>query len=181
VRIISGKYKGRNLGTKIFNARPTTSFARESLFNILNNYFHFDKVSILDLFSGSGSISFEFASRGCMQIDLIENNYKNYKYITDFLKKLNLTQIRAIKGNVFRYLDHCVKKYDLIFADPPFDLEEMDSIPQKIFERNLLSEDGWFILEHSKSNNFKIHPNFREERIYGAVHFSIFINYKKEI
>jgi 16S rRNA (guanine966-N2)-methyltransferase len=180
VRIISGKYKGRNItGIKTFDARPTTSLARESLFNILNNYFYFDKIRLLDLFSGSGSISFEFASRGCMNIDLVENNFKNFKYITEFIRKLNLSHIKAIKGNVFRFISHCNQKYDIIFADPPFDMKELESIPDIVFGKKLLLDDGWFVLEHSKKHSFKMHPNFREERIYGAVHFSIFVNYKE--
>ena len=177
MRIISGELKGRRvIGSKLYNARPTTAFARESLFNILNNYYFFDKVRVLDLFSGTGSISFEFASRGCPNIELVENDKKNYGMIVNTVKNLNFRQIRTIKGDAFKYVETCLPGYDVIFADPPYDLTGIDVLPNKIFERNLLSEEGVFILEHSKSHHFQTHPKFSEERKYGAVHFSLFRN-----
>ncbi len=176
MRIISGKYKGRRItGNKIFNARPTTDFARESMFNILNNYFFFDQIRVLDLFSGSGSISFEFISRGCKNVELVESDSKNYKLICNTIKDLNIEDLRPIKGDAFWYLEKCAIGYDIIFADPPFDLKGIENIPIKVFERNLLKEEGWLILEHSKNYNFKDYSGFKEERKYGAVHFSIFI------
>jgi 16S rRNA (guanine(966)-N(2))-methyltransferase RsmD len=176
LRVISGKYKGRRLtGNKIFNARPTTDLARESLFNILNNYFFFDKIRVLDLFSGTGSISFEFISRGCKNVELVESDSKNFKFISSDIKELNIENLRSIKGDAFWYLEKCLPGYDIIFADPPYDLKGIEDLPVKVFERNLLKEDGWFILEHSKSYHFNEHPNFKEERKYGAVHFSIFM------
>jgi 16S rRNA (guanine966-N2)-methyltransferase len=175
LRIISGDFKGRRvLGNKRFNARPTTDFARESMFNILNNYFYFEKLRVLDLFSGTGSISMEFASRGCSQIELVELDGKNFKLIDDAVKQLSMSQIKMIKGDAFKYLDTCIPGYDIIFADPPYDLKGIEQLPEKIFSRNLLTDDGWFILEHSKYYNFHEQVNFKEERKYGAVHFSIF-------
>jgi 16S rRNA (guanine966-N2)-methyltransferase len=177
LRIISGELKGRRvLGSKSYNARPTTDFARESLFNILNNYYYFDKVRILDLFSGTGSISFEFASRGCQHVELVESDRKNFMLILNTIKNLNFKQVRPIKGDAFKYLETCIPGYDIIFADPPYDLAGIDSLPNKVFERNLLSENGVFVLEHSKAYHFQEHPKFSEERKYGAVHFSLFRN-----
>ncbi len=177
MRIISGKFKSRQaLKNKSFNARPTTDFAKEGIFDILNNYFFFDKARVLDLFSGTGSISLEFISRGCRQVELVEIDYKNIRLIKEALKLLGVEEITLINGNAFKYLDNCKPGYDIIFADPPYDLENLELIAEKIFSRNLLNTDGWFILEHSKFNNFEKHPNFKEERKYGNVHFSIFLN-----
>lgn len=176
MRIISGNLKGIRLGGKKVKARPTTDFAKESLFNILNNYFYFDKIKVLELFAGTGSISMEFASRGCNNIELVELDYKNFKTITESVHSLGLKQIRIIKGDAFKFIETCVHGYDIIFADPPYDMEGVETLPFKIFERQLLNENGWFILEHSKKHDFQKHPNFKEMRKYGAVHFSIFIN-----
>lgn len=159
----------------MFNARPTTDFARESLFNILNNYFFFDQIRVLDLFSGTGSISFEFISRGCKKVELVETDSKNFKLICGAVKELNMENLKPVKCDAFWYLEKCVPGYDIIFADPPFDLKGIEDLPKKVFERNLLKEEGWFILEHSKNYNFKEYSNFKEERNYGAVHFSIFM------
>ena len=175
MRIISGDFKGRRvLGNKKFNARPTTDFARESLFNILNNYFYFDELRVLDIFSGTGSISMEFASRGCTKLELVELDSKNFKMIADAVAQLNMNHIRMVRGDAFKYLDTCIPGYDIIFADPPFDMKGVELLPEKIFGRNLLTEKGWFVLEHSKQYHFQEHVNFKEERTYGAVHFSIF-------
>jgi 16S rRNA (guanine966-N2)-methyltransferase len=175
LRIISGEFKSRRvLGNKKFNARPTTDFARESLFNILDNYVYFEDIRVLDLFSGTGSISMEFASRGCKLIELVELDSKNFKFIGDAVKELNMSQIRMVRGDAFKYLDTCTPAYDIIFADPPYDLKGIEVLPEKVFSRNLLNEKGWFILEHSKYYHFQEHANFKEERKYGAVHFSIF-------
>jgi 16S rRNA (guanine(966)-N(2))-methyltransferase RsmD len=174
LRIIGGKYKGRSIASGNYHARPTTDFARESLFNILNNYFNFDEIKVLDLFAGTGAISFEFASRGCEQIDLIESDYKNYSLICNEAKKLDIRALRPVKADVFRYIEKCITKYDIIFADPPYDMKGVESIPNLIFEKAMLKPDGWFILEHSKSCHFNEHQHFKEERKYGAVHFSIF-------
>lgn len=175
MRIISGKYKGRRiLENKKFNARPTTDFAKESLFNILNNYFFFDQIKVLDLFAGTGSIGFEFASRGCSSIDMIEIDFKNFKLISEAIKILDLNVIRLKKGDAFRFIDTCKSGYDVIFADPPYDMKGIENIPEKIFLRNLLTENGWLILEHSKFYHFKNNKYFREERVYGNIHFSIF-------
>jgi 16S rRNA (guanine966-N2)-methyltransferase len=175
LRIISGKYKGRQLSPhKLFNARPTTDFAKESLFNILNNYFYFEQIRVLDLFSGTGGIGLEFVSRGCTQIEMVESDQRNVKFIAETIKELNLHEIRLLKADVFKYIQTCKPGYHVIFADPPFDMEGLDTLPGEVFKRDLLTDDGWFILEHSHKYNFKNEPFFKEERHYGAVHFSIF-------
>jgi 16S rRNA (guanine966-N2)-methyltransferase len=175
LRIIAGKYKGRSIAAKEYNARPTTDFARESLFNILNNYFFFEQIKVLDLFSGTGGVSFEFSSRGCEAIELVENDYKNYSLICDGIKKLGIKNIWPFKADAFKYLNNSKSKYDIIFADPPYDMKGIETLPDLVFNNSLLMPDGWFILEHSKYYHFQEHNHFKEERKYGAVHFSIFI------
>lgn len=176
MRIISGSYRGRTiLPPKNFKARPTTDMAKEGLFNILANNFDFKEISVLDLFSGSGSISYEFASRGCPDIDLVEMNQVHYAFISKTSKELGFYQIHPVKHNAFQFLKFCKKQYNLIFADPPYDINGVDLIPQLVFEHNLLAKDGWLIIEHSEKYSFNLLDNFVETRKYGKVHFSIFI------
>jgi 16S rRNA (guanine966-N2)-methyltransferase len=175
LRIIGGKYKGRSFASKNYNARPTIDFARESLFNILHNYFYFEEIKVLDLFSGTGGISFEFASRGCGAIELVEIDTKNYNLICSEQKNLGIKSIKPFRADAFKYLKNNKVKYDIIFADPPYDVKSIESLPDIIFENKMLNPDGWFVLEHSKYFHFQEHTHFKEERKYGAVHFSIFI------
>jgi 16S rRNA (guanine(966)-N(2))-methyltransferase RsmD len=175
VRIIGGKYSGRRIEvSKGFDSRPTTDFAREALFNILTNHFDFEDTAVLDLFSGTGSISFEFASRGCENIDLVDINGKATQFISKMAAEIGMKGIHAVRMDVFRFIPVCHKKYDIIVADPPYELKNIEAIPDLIMQFNLLKEKGWFILEHGKSNNFAGHPHFSEERNYGSVHFSFF-------
>ncbi len=175
MRIIAGSFRGKQIAPpKNFNARPTTDVAKEGLFNILTNYFSFEEVKVLDLFSGSGSISYEFASRGCLDVDLVEMNPVHYAFIAKTIKDLGFNQIHPVKHNAFQFLKFCKKKYDLIFADPPYDIDGIDQIPTLTFENDLLAEGGWLIVEHSGSFDFSGMPNYRESRLYGKVHFSIF-------
>jgi 16S rRNA (guanine966-N2)-methyltransferase len=175
VRIVSGVYKGKRLYPgKSFRARPTTDFAKENLFNVLNNYFNFEELEVLDLFSGTGSISYEFASRGCRAVDSVESNTRYHAFIQKTASELELQQLSAIRADVFRFLKHITRDYDLIFADPPFDMKELDQLPRLILSRNLLKQGGWFILEHGRGHDFSAHLQFREIRKYGSVHFSIF-------
>jgi len=174
MRIVSGRFKGKTFTPKGFNARPTTDFAKEGLFNILINNFDLEEIEVLDLFAGTGSISFEFASRGTSRIDLVELNFNHLKFISGVIKELGLKQIHTIKGNVFQFIKACSYKYDIVFADPPYELEGIDTIPDLVFEKGLLKEDGWLILEHSGNYNFENHSRFSQERHYGSVHFSIF-------
>ena len=174
MRIVSGRFKGKTFTPKGFNARPTTDFAKEGLFNILINNFDLEEIEVLDLFAGTGSISFEFASRGTSRIDLVELNFNHLKFISSVIKELGLKQIHTIKGNAFQFIKACSYKYDIVFADPPYELEGIDTIPDLIFEKSLLKDDGWLILEHSGNYHFENHPRFSQERHYGSVHFSIF-------
>jgi 16S rRNA (guanine966-N2)-methyltransferase len=175
MRIVSGKFKGKTFNPpKNFTARPTTDFAKEGLFNILLNNFDFEEIEVLELFAGTGSISFEFASRGTNRIDLVELNFNHLKFISGVIKDLGLKQIHTIKGNAFQYIKACNYKYDIIFADPPYELEGIDTIPDLVLEKDILKPDSWLILEHSGNYKFETHPRFYQERHYGNVHFSIF-------
>lgn len=175
MRIISGKYKSRRFQLpKNFQARPTTDMARENLFNILNNKFEWESTEALDLFSGSGGIALELVSRGCMRVVSVESVAKNHAFIQKVKEKLDAKELLTIKADAFSFMKTCNQTFDLIIADPPYDLNELESIPSKIFEYELLKDDGIFILEHSKTNSFTQHPFFKEERKYGSVHFSFF-------
>lgn len=175
MRIISGKYKGRRIqASSQVNARPTTDFAKEGLFNLLNNRIDFEGINVLDLFSGTGSISIEFISRGCTGTLAVEKSEKNCAYIRKACQELKIDNLALIKTDVFRFLSQCKTKFDVIFADPPYELEQLTKIPDLIFQLDLLEEDGTFILEHSVNNQFETHPHFSFHRHYGNVHFSFF-------
>ncbi len=176
MRVISGFLKGRRYSPpKSFKARPTTDIARESLFNILVNRVDFSSLKVLDLFGGTGSISYEFASRGSMDVTTVEMNYNHYSFIKKTITELELdAAVRALKADAFKYMQKCSEQYDIVFADPPFDLKNFDSIPELFFQNSLLKEDGIFILEHSDKKSFEDHPHFVELKKYGKVHFSFF-------
>ncbi len=158
-----------------FKARPTTDFAKESLFNVLSNYMDFeDGVTALDLFAGTGSISIELASRGCDRVISIEKDRNHYAFINKIMHEVKAENWLPVKGDVFKYIKNGGKKFDFIFADPPYDLPELASIPDLIFENGLLKKDGLFVLEHGKTNHFESHLNFIEQRAYGSVNFSFF-------
>ena len=175
MRIITGKYKGRHFDIpRTFKARPTTDFAKENIFNVLTGYIDFDGATALDLFSGTGSISLELASRGCAHVISVEADRDHHRFIQQCLQKLQTPQVTAIRGDVFRFVKSCKQQFDFIFADPPYALAELKTIPTLIFEKNLLKEDGIFVFEHGKNDTFTDHPNFVEHRAYGSVNFSIF-------
>ena len=175
MRIITGKYKGRHFDIpRSFKARPTTDFAKENIFNVLVQYVDFDGATALDLFSGTGSISLELVSRGCSQVVSVEMDRDHHRFIQDCLKKLQTDTCIPIRGDVFRFLKSCKQQYDLIFADPPYALKELTTLPDIIFEKQLLKEEGIFVLEHGKDHDFSQHPHFIEHRQYGSVNFSIF-------
>lgn len=175
MRIISGKYKGRHIRVKKnFKARPTTDFAKENLFNVLSNYFDFNDIIALDLFAGTGSISLELASRGCLSVDMVESDYSSFGFVKKVIAELGIKEIRPIHSDVFKFISVCSKTYDMIFADPPYALARLAELPDLIMKSDLLKQDGWFILEHPGKYNFEDHPYFRELRRYGSVHFSIF-------
>ena len=175
MRIISEKFKGRRIDPPhSITARPTTDFAKESLFNVLNNLIDFEEISCLDLFAGTGSISIELASGGCPSVLAIEQNDAHLAFIKKTIKTLGIETIFPLKADVFRFLPTTAQTFDFIFADPPYDLRTLELLPNLIFENNLLKDDGIFVLEHSKKNDFSAHPNFMQHRNYGNVNFTFF-------
>jgi len=176
MRIISGKYKGRRItAPKKLPVRPTTDMAKESLFNILNNQYYFDEISVLDLFSGTGNISYEFASRGTENITAVDADYGCIKFINQTSEAFEMP-IEAIKSDAFKYLERTKTKHDIIFADPPYDfpVEEFAKIPKLIFANGLLEEDGLLIVEHSKHTDLSDIAKFDISRHYGGNVFSFF-------
>ncbi|MDC1105261.1 RsmD family RNA methyltransferase [Prolixibacteraceae bacterium] len=176
MRIIGGQFKGKQLRPgKKFSARPTTDFARESLFNILRNRIDFEEVTFLDLFGGTGAISYEMASHGCRDITIVEKDNRHFAFIRECLDQLNISRIVSpVRGDVFKFISSSRRKFDVVFADPPYELDRISEIPVKIFSSELLSEDGLLIVEHGKNTDYSTHPNFKELRRYGSVHFSFF-------
>lgn len=175
MRIVGGKYKGRMFHPgKKFKARPTTDIAREGLFNILENRYYFSNKSVLDLFSGTGSIGYEFISRGCEKATLVENNFLHYKFILEVIDLLKIDNARVFKADVFKFVQKSPEQFNIIFADPPYDLSNFAQVAETVLSSTLLAPEGLFILEHPKEFNFSSHPYFRELRKYGKVHFSFF-------
>jgi len=175
MRIISGKYGKRRIQTpKNLQLRPTTDQAKEALFNIINNRFYYDELTVMDLFAGTGSISYEFISRGVQKVTAVENNLIHFKFITSVKKDLDLQNLYPVKTDVFKHLEYNKEAYSLIFADPPFDMDHIEEIPNLIFRGNHLTEDGVLILEHSDMKDFSQNEYFSELRKYGKVHFSFF-------
>ncbi|MFA8299534.1 MAG: 16S rRNA (guanine(966)-N(2))-methyltransferase RsmD [Hyphomicrobiales bacterium] len=177
MRIVSGNLRGRTLKLpKDMPVRPTTDMAREALFNILNSRYYFDELEVLDLFSGTGAISFEFLSRGVINVCSIEKNPKCAELIRENAKGFQLENINVIRTDAMKFIETSRKSYDLIFADPPFELsqEDYDSIYEKIFQNNLLSPSGLLIMEHNKSKVFSGKELYLSTRKYGKVHFSFF-------
>jgi len=175
VRIISGKYKGKQLTPPPgFKARPTTDFAKEALFNILENNFDIEGISVLDLFAGTGSISFEFASRGARRIATVEKDSSNFKYIRRMLETMDMVQVNPVRSDAFKVIRNPWESYDLVFADPPYDLKGLETLPGLILESSLLEEDGWLILEHPSKLKFNEVKGIFDHRNYGNVNFSFF-------
>ena len=177
MRIIGGRLKGLRLNPpKNLPVRPTTDLAKEALFNILQNQIEFESISVLDLFSGTGNISLEFASREAAEVVSIDRSIHCINYIKDAARQHKLGQIKTYKTDVFKYLELETEQYDLIFADPPYDLNRIPEIPKVIFEKNLLLPDGMLIVEHQSLQNLSNHPAFVEQRKYGHSSFSFFKN-----
>ena len=178
MRIVSGKFKGRKLSApKNLPTRPTTDFAKEALFNILNHRFYLNEVKVLDLFAGIGSISYEFVSRGAEKVDAVESHAKCVSFIDETAEKLEMTNLNTFRQDVFQFLSRELHdQYDIIFADPPFDMkaEEYDKLLQLIFNHDFLDEGGIFILEHSIKHDFSQNEWFADHKKYGNVHFSFF-------
>ena len=174
MRIISGKYKGRRISPpKNLPVRPTTDMCKEALFNILNNNFNFSGLRILDLFAGTGSISYEFGSRGCSPITSVDGDMGCVMFIKKTAQEFDF-DITAIKSDVFKFLEKSKASYDIIFADPPYDMKGIGEFPGVILQANILNENGFFVLEHISTLNFSSLPGFSESRNYGQSMFSFF-------
>ncbi len=175
MRIVSGIYRGRRLQPPVnLPVRPTTDFAKEGLFNVLNNIVDYESLSVLDLFSGTGSISFEFLSRGAREVTSVESNHKCVDFIKKTADSFGIQNLKPVKSNAFVFLKHTFATYDLIFADPPYDLEGLENLPDQVLESGLLANDGLFIMEHSARLKHETHPCFEQKRVYGSVNFSFF-------
>ena len=187
MRIISGKYGKRRFDVPSnIKARPTTDFARENIFNVLSNNIEFEGLKALDLFagtgavsfefaSGTGAVSFEFASRGCSRVVSVENYPVQFKFIKKVAETLGANEIEVIRGDVFKFIPSCSEKFDIIFADPPYDMKNFDTIPSLILESDILNDGAVFIMEHPRNFDFSSLPYFSEHRVYGSVNFSIFV------
>ena len=182
MRVISGIYKRRRFDVpRTFKARPTTDFAKENLFNVLNNYIDFEEgITALDLFAGTGSISIELVSRGCDHVISIEKDPAHHSFICKIMKEVQTDKCLPIRGDVFKFIKNGREQFDFIFADPPYALPELPTLPKLILERGLLKPNGIFVFEHGKNNSFEDVPGFIEHRAYGSVNFSIFSNREPE-
>lgn len=175
MRIISGTHKGRRIvAPKNLPVRPTTDLAKEGLFNILANQFDTQDIKILDLFAGTGNITYEFVSRGCKEITSVDINYKCVQFIKRTITLLGFQNINIIKKDVFKYLAGCKDSFGIIFADPPYDLADVELVAELVFKNQLLDKEGWLIIEHKKEIDFSKHKCFLRQRKYGNVNFSIF-------
>jgi len=175
IRIISGTHRGRKLtAPKNLPVRPTTDFAKESLFNILNNHLDLDGIDALDLFSGTGNISFELASRGAKAVTAVDSNSKCCSFTKEKAIEFGFENIRTVKSNAFSFIKGMSGKYDLIFADPPYDMDTTNTLPGLIFEKELLKEGGILVVEHNRDTDLSLSEHFQEKRTYGNVNFSIF-------
>ena len=175
MRIIGGSRKGKIIQPPAgYKARPTTDFAKEGLFNILDNEYEFQDLKVLDLFGGTGSIAFEFASRGAARVYCVEMARENASFIKTEASRLGLEAVTMVRDNVFDFLPICREKFDIVFADPPYALDGLDGLPDLIFSLDILHPGCYFILEHGGEHSFTSHPHFVKERVYGRVHFSFF-------
>ena len=175
MRIIAGTLKGRRLNPPAnLPVRPTTDMAREGLFNILNNYVDFEDCSVMDLFAGTGAMSVEFISRGAREVTAVDINNACTDYIKSEAQRLELRNLRVVRADVFDLLKRANRKFDIVFADPPYALEGLETLPDLVFEHQVLNEDGIYILEHSREYSFEEHPHFWQHRNYGKVNFTFF-------
>ncbi|MDR2848917.1 MAG: 16S rRNA (guanine(966)-N(2))-methyltransferase RsmD [Bacteroidales bacterium] len=175
MRIIGGQHRGKQIGgdAKLL-LRPTTDFAKEGLFNILANRYDLDGLEVLDLFAGTGSISYEFVSRGAGSVHAVEMNPHHAGFIRTTANKLNMHNLKIVRDEAFHFLSICKAVYDVIFADPPYEMEKITDIPDEVFNRNLLKPDGLLVIEHSRHTDFSQHKRLIFQRNYGNVHFSFF-------
>jgi 16S rRNA (guanine(966)-N(2))-methyltransferase RsmD len=177
MRIISGIHGGRRISppAKMPYTRPTTDIAKEGLFNIIQNNIDITSIESLDLFGGTGCISYELASRGAQQLTIVEKDPKMYEFIKNTSQQLEFKNLHVVKQDVFGYINNCCNQYDFIFAGPPYALATIDELPKLIFKNKLLKKGGWFVLEHTPRNDYKKFEHYKTERNYGTTIFSIFI------
>jgi 16S rRNA (guanine(966)-N(2))-methyltransferase RsmD len=177
MRIISGTHGGRKINppSNMPYTRPTTDIAKEGLFNIIQNNLDIESLKTLDLFGGTGSISYELASRGAADLTIVEKDNNMYDFIKKTAQLLNLQNFKLVKSDVFKFIEQCTEQYDFVFAGPPYALGTIDDLPIKIFEKQLLNKNGWFVLEHTPRNDYKKFESYHSERNYGTTIFSIFI------
>lgn len=177
MRIISGIHGGRRINppAKMPYTRPTTDIAKEGLFNIIQNNLEIGTLTVLDLFGGTGCISYELASRGAPDITIVEKDNQMHDFIKKTAQDLAFTNFKVMKADVFRFIETTTSQYDFIFAGPPYALATIDELPKKVIEKKILKPGGWFVLEHTPRNNYKKFPHYKTERNYGTTIFSIFI------
>ena len=175
MRVIRGKYKSRRfVPPKNFPSRPTTDYAKESLFNILENQWELDGLEILDLFAGTGNISLEFLSRGAKQVLSVDSHFVSYKFMKQTKAKLQADNWSILKNDVFKFVPKIGKQFDIVFTDPPFGLKNILQLPELIFNSDVLNKQSVVIIEHGKETDFSNQINFDEVRHYGGVNFSFF-------
>jgi 16S rRNA (guanine(966)-N(2))-methyltransferase RsmD len=177
MRIIGGEHGGRkfNPPNDMPYTRPTTDMAKEGLFNVLQHNLDFDEMKTLDLFGGTGSISYELASRGVTDLTIVEKDNVMHEFIKKTSATLRIKNMKVVKLDVFKFINQCTDKFDFIFAGPPYALTAIDDLPKRIFERQLLKKNGWFVLEHTPRNDYKAFPFYKSERNYGTTIFSTFV------
>ena len=177
MRIISGTHGGRKISppATMPHTRPTTDIAKEGLFNVLQNNLEFEHLKTLDLFGGTGCISYELASRGAADLTIVEKDNHMYDFIKKTSKELGLENFKLVKSDVFKFIESCREQFDFIFAGPPYALGNIDDLPLQILEKKLLKPGGWFVLEHTPRNDYKKFEHYKAERNYGTTIFSIFI------
>ena len=177
MRIIGGQYGGRKFNPpgKMPYTRPTTDIAKEGLFNVLQHSLDFEELKTLDLFGGTGSISYELASRGATDLTIVEKDNQMAEFIRKTASSLGIEKLKLVKMDVFRFIDQTTDKFDFIFAGPPYALTNIDDLPVRIFDRRLLNKHGWFVLEHTPRNDYKSYPFYKKEKNYGTTIFSIFV------
>lgn len=180
MRIISGMHKGRRIQppAKMPYTRPTTDIAKEGLFNIIQNNLDIPSLAALDLFGGTGCISYELASRGCADLTIVEKDSTMLAFIKKTSEQLAISGIDIVRADVFKFMGQCSKQFDFIFAGPPYALTAIDELPLTVFRQKLLKPGGWFVLEHTPRNDYKAFDYYRNERNYGTTIFSIFVNDK---
>lgn len=181
MRIISGNLKGRRLIPPAnLPVRPTTDMARESLFDILNNYVEYEECTVMDLFAGTGAVSLEFVSRGVKEVTSVEINNQCVDFIKSSARQLAVENIHVVRADVFDLLKRAYRKFDIIFADPPYAIDQLDTLPDLVFGNDLLTDDGIFVLEHPREYSFEDHPHFWQHRAYGKVNFTFFAKHLDE-